>query len=310
MINFEFKKYFSKKITFVFSFFIIFSVFISGLILESGLESSPRDEYWRGELNDAILNIDHDLNFNNSQLNENQIESLIAKREIFQYRLDHDIQPYKDKSASNFIIYVNNIFIVIFIFSMIVSTKIITDEYSSGTIKFLLSTGLKRWKYLLSKIIVIFTVPFIFMIIMFITSIIVGWLLFGFDNFSTPYISYNNGNVTNTSVLYHGLIQIMYNSVSIIVGSTVAVFLGVVFKNGHISSLSSVLLAIFGTNIALNFTHYKWVKYTLFANIDFYKFYNESVNTDPFFSLNILGLYCVVLLLVSFLIFSRQEVKL
>ena len=165
MINFEFKKYFSKKITFVFSFFIIFSVFISGLILESGLESSPRDEYWRGELNDAILNIDHDLNFNNSQLNENQIESLIAKREIFQYRLDH----------------VNNIFIVIFIFSMIVSTKIITDEYSSGTIKFLLSTGLKRWKYLLSKIIVIFTVPFIFMIIMFITSIIVGWLLFGVE---------------------------------------------------------------------------------------------------------------------------------
>lgn len=58
LIKIELRKYYSKIFLFFFFFFLIIAIFASAKQLNESVDTSPRDEYWKSELQDEIINID------------------------------------------------------------------------------------------------------------------------------------------------------------------------------------------------------------------------------------------------------------
>lgn len=208
------------------------------------------------------------------------------------------------------------IFVVIIV--VVVAGSIVSDEFSKGTVKSLLVRPYRRSKILLSKLIVSFMIILISLGLLYSFNFIVGGIVYGFDTISLPAVVYDYSKDTMLSISlfkYVGII-VLYNLPFLILCMMIAFMLSTVFNNTAIA-IALTLLGYFASNI-INFFAINYnitiLKYFITLNWDISQFAFGAIPvfssiTSIWFSLGICLVYFIVMILLSFVVFNKRNIK-
>lgn len=230
---------------------------------------------------------------------------------INKYRLEHNIEPLHSKSMWGTVQDSANLVSLITLFTIIIAAGSVAGEFSWGTIKLLLIRPVSRSKILLSKYLSSLSFALTLLVFHYLFSFLLGGVLFGFSDISTPYLSYQNGTVVETSMPLHLLSLYGLKSIDLLMMVTFAFMISSVFRNSSLAIGLSIFLMFTGTQIVTLFAQYEWVKYILFANTNLMQY----IDGQPFvegmtlsFSITMLVVYFVLFNAISWFTFNKRDV--
>ena len=186
----------------------------------------------------------------------------------------------------------NNFDIIIIFILIYLSTTIITEECSNGTIKYLLIKPHTRVKILFSKIIT--SILIIITITSFITvfQYLLGGILFGFNNYSLEAIIYNSSDkIIETTSLANYMITLIISKIPMY----------------FILSIISLLFGVVTNNIALNII-ISLGMYLVIYNYDISKYlYSSDALLNKY--IIIFTISIIILLMLLTVIFKKKDIK-
>jgi ABC-2 type transport system permease protein len=192
--------------------------------------------------------------------------------------------------------------VLVFIFAAVIASEIVAGEFTWGTIKLLLIRPASRSKILLSKYIAVLLFLLFLLIVLFVSSVFIGLIVFGTGADAVP-VSF--GNI----VQKYG-----YNLVELVMNVTFAFMISTVFRSSSLA-LSLSFLIMFASNTAMAILiglKKEWAKYILYANTDLSVY--APGNQPPFegmtlgFSVTMLLLYYVFFIGLSWILFNKRDV--
>lgn len=250
--------------------------------------------------------------------NKSLIDKYTNENQEYWYYLDNNIEPltfshqqlitsYNVRLAMN-----NSLFmaLVSLIITIVLSGSIVANEHKTGTIRLLLTKPYKRYKILLSKLLV----NILLFLGIYLTSILItfilGGILYGFDNYNIAMVFNNNGITTSPYILF-----ILKNSLYEIVISLL--FLVVLFCISSITLLFTISVVLVMTLIFISFvlpyiiTFNHTFTFIPFVLLNFYEilygnhFNSININTSVIISI----VYMLLLLIVTFIIYCKKDIK-
>ncbi|MDR2267102.1 MAG: ABC transporter permease [Christensenellaceae bacterium] len=308
----EIYKSMSKSAVIAFLAVIVFGALLAATVLKNSAEENYfiTETSWRSEIQDRITNLENYLNSSVSMTSDRR-ESYEDEIMIYNYCLANDIKPYSSHTASNFIIEINKYFMIIILLSVVIGTKIITDEYKNKAINNLLVVPASRSKILLSKILTVTLTMIVAMTLLFLMSIIMGWMFFGFDDFSAPFLTVLNGEVVATNILLRSFEQLFLNIFALLAFSSLGMLLSIIFKSNIVSILATEGIYALGSIVVFSLRGVEWLKYTIFPHFNI-QYYVERVmpfNITPMFSCIVLLIYSIAFFASSFLVFNLRDAR-
>lgn len=205
-----------------------------------------------------------------------------------------------------------NLMIVITIFTIIIAGDSLAGEFSSGTIKLLLIRPASRVKILVSKYISFLLFGMLLLLTLFVISVVMNGILYGFGYMDLPLISMTTeGEIVERNMVLNLWKTYMLNGVSTVMYVTMAFTISSAFRSSAMA-IGFSIGALFAGNIVLEaLQRFDWSKYLLFANTDL----TQYLNGHPFqegmtlsFSIGVLAVYFLVFNLISWLLFTRRDV--
>ncbi|WP_127593415.1 ABC transporter permease [Paenibacillus lautus] len=191
------------------------------------------------------------------------------------------------------------------IFTVIVAADIVAGEFAGGTIKLLLIRPWSRGKILLSK----FTSLILFGLLCAGITAVVGIAM------SLLLFSGNTGlsNGFEGSSMNNSLLLLLTDTIQALVISLIAFMLSTVFRSGGLA-IGLSLLVLFTKDIfgfIFNPERFEWAKYLLFLHTDLSGYIQSPVGPGGVglgFSITILVVYCLLFMLISWLVFTKRDV--
>ena len=204
--------------------------------------------------------------------------------------------------------------IFILIYVIMIAGSIVSEEFSRGTIKSLLTKPFKRRTILTSKLLVVlFSIPVI-MIFMSVTEILIGGMILGFDSLSVPVVLYVDGSLKSFSVLSYlsrlllsglpmylviGVLSFMISTITLSTSAAITV------------SFLFYLLANVISNLALV---YPLPIFKAFVSLYWDFGYLVTASSQPFgasflTSLFVIFIYLFVMLCLAYVTFIKKDVK-
>lgn len=286
---------------------------------------TPEDKDWREESARTIGNLKESLVSLEEQKASGVIISEDMEKEVRdplaleEYRLEHGIEFYVDENGNTQNAFYNawnqgNMIVVMASIVMVVlAGGCVANEFSNGTIKFLLINPVKRSKIIISKYLTLLLVSVVMIFGIFVISGITDLLFFGLDGLKTPMLSVKDGVVSQTSAVFYVMKTYFYQGLNLIVMMTMAFMISSLLRNSAVSigigvaslmggSMLVQILAMFGCD---------WGRYVLFANTDLIgiaqgkgAFANQNLTS----SVVILAVYMILFLFIAYDGFTRREV--
>lgn len=237
-----------------------------------------------------------------------------------QYYLENDINP-SSPGAPTFVreFLKQGIGMFIPLLVMIIAIDMISGERSDGTIKLLLTRPVKRWKILLSKYVTLLLSISLIVFIVIAMAYLLAGVFFDFSGWRLPVatgFSFENGNLKTESVQLVPQWQYILMSaglawyVSVIVG-TIAFMVSILIRNtpGGMGVMFASLIA--GAILKGFAGAWDGAKYIFSVNLELIDYLSGNTSmiegmTLPF-SLTILSIWGIGALLVSFIVFTRQD---
>ncbi|NMD72621.1 ABC transporter permease [Bacillus sp. DNRA2] len=246
----------------------------------------------------------HDLNKNDRTFYKQQIS-------LNEYHLEKNIRSTEgtiwdgiNGSAS--------LMLVITVFTIIIAGDSLAGEFSSGTIKLLLIRPASRVKIMVSKYISFLLFGVLLLLILFVLSIIVNGILYGFGYMDLPLIRMTEaGQIIETNMFANLWKTYMFNGISTVMYVTMAFMISSAFRSSTMA-IGFSIGALFAGNIVLQaLQRFAWSKYLLFANIDLNQYlvgipYQKGMTMS--FSIGMLVIYFLAFNLISWLLFTRRDV--
>lgn len=247
-----------------------------------------------------------------------QYNESLEKKEVSKYIIENkqDINKTNDTRGilKNFFSEYGLFIIVIIV--MIAGT-IVSEEFNKGTVKLLLIKPYSRTKILLSKYITILIMTVFAIAIILLMELIVGGIVFGFDSLSVPVLEYNF-NTSQLEILniftYVG-IEILTQLPMIILLATLAFALSTIFTNSALAITISLLGFMSPSIINALVIQYKvgFMKYFVTMNWDLSGYLFGSLPSmegmTMGFSIVMCFIYLFVMLIPTFIIFKRKNIK-
>ena len=168
-------------------------------------------------LNDAISELNNLLYpmaeyIYDTDINYDEHKEIVSSYYENKYILEHKVDT---KNEANLRGLIKNFFdeytFFILVFAIMIAGSIVSDEFSKGTIKSLLTLPYQRTDILLAKFITSILVIPLFIALLFIFQLGIGSILFGIDSLKVPVLIYNHsfGVLETVNVFkYFGLILI------------------------------------------------------------------------------------------------------
>lgn len=223
--------------------------------------------------------------------------------------------------------------LIVGIAGIFVAGSMVSHEYSTGTIRFLLTRPVKRWKVLFSKVFVLIAFLCVLAVIWIATNFITAGILGDFSDFTIPVVQATfNGETVDVevqsfiveslkgaaySLVYVAFFVILTFVLSTILKSTVfSMGLGM----GSLFACAMVVLELpYSEAFTKNPLKFEWLKYTPLPYSSPSAYY-DLLGIDPYsiwpkIGANInLGLivmltWSVILLVLAFIVFCRLDVK-
>ena len=205
-----------------------------------------------------------------------------------------------------------NLMIVITIFTIIIVGDSVAGEFSSGTIKLLLIRPASRVKILVSKYISFLLFGMLLLLTLFVVSVAVNGILYGFGYMDLPLISMTAaGQIVERNLVLNLWKTYMLGGVSTVMYVTMAFMISSAFRSSAMA-IGFSIGALFAGNIVLEaLQRFDWSKYLLFANTDLTQYltgrpFQEGMTLS--FSIGVLAVYFLVFNLISWLLFTRRDV--
>ena len=246
---------------------------------------SPESNNWQVSLANIIMQRKIEL-ISMGADQELSDEQLQAKQDlkddilIDEYRLKNDIASAPENTGLNNLNEINfwsvlglsTLMInVISLAIIIIAGASIANEFSSGTIKFLLINPVKRSKIFLSKYVMILTLSVFLILGFYVVNVLCAGILFGFDSITSPYLYAVDGAIHQMPGLSFVLWKYLLGSVNLIVMGTLAFAISSLLRNAALAIGVSVF-ALLGGNIIMSILggmlKFDWARFLIFANVD------------------------------------------
>lgn len=289
---------------------------------QAKIAENKRDKFegdWRRELQQAITD-------NQNSLGSDRVPEEWKKyRRIYvqqmKYYLDNDVNPNEPSGVTftrEFLDNASALFIPLLI--MGIASDIVSAERTSGAIKMLLTRPVRRWKVLLSKLITLIMFVSLIVLSTFIICYLIAGLFFGYSGFNVPVFTgfqLNGDDVDISNV--HAVPQWLYVFmqcgliwfVSVIV-ALLAFMVSVLVRSTAASIVVMMATLIAGsilTNMASAWTS---AKYLFMVNLNLTNYLEGTPSPIEGmtlgFSLIVLAIWGMISLIVSFTVFTKQDI--
>ncbi len=285
---------------------LIALIIAAGLIIKFSGDTPSENKNWKADLTQQ--NKDYQKQMAQVPQSASYLKKEIA---VNNYRISHDLPPAQGENIWGFVNAMSNLLQVISIFTIIVVATSIASEFNWGTIKLLLIRPVSRTSVLLSKYISTLIYAVVSLIILFVVSLLLGGILFGFGDVSQPYLQYTNGHVHETSWVLYVFKQYGYSGIALIMMVTLAATISSIFRSSAISIGLSIFLLMAGSAIVSFLSGYSWVKYVLFANLDLSQYLGGTPLRQDMslgFSVGVLVVYYLIFIVLGWLFFTKRDV--
>ena len=316
------------------------------ILEEPNLSAAETKEYNKqlfiasAELELVNYRLDNDLIYQDDYLNLaiNDIKSNLYALADYYYEENIDASEYEDvikyyhenkyileekidtKNSNTLRSVIMNFFteysFLILVFTIMIAGSIVSDEFSRGTIKKLLTVPHKRSTILWSKYItVLLTIPIIVLFLL-ICELIIGGLILGFDSLSIPAVIYNISlnKMEVLNVFSYFLLTFLANLPQLILLVTLA-FACSTILNSTAFAITITFCGIIAAEIINGFAlvyNIKLLDYFVTTNWDFTQFLfgGDSIfGLSIGFSALICLTYLVIMLIITFITFIYKDIK-
>lgn len=238
-------------------------------------------------------------------------EEMERRIQVDQYRLDHDIAPADNTLWGN-VVNMANLVQIVTIFTVVIAADSVAGEFAGGTIKLLLIRPASRSKILLSKYISTVIFSLLLLVVLFLTSFILGGILYGFSDVGLPYVYAGKDLVVHeSSMIGHAISTYGLKCIELVMIVTLAFMISTVFRSSSLAIGLSLGFLFLGQMITLILTRWNWGKYWLFANTDLTQYTEGKPLIEGMtmgFSIGVLIVYFVLFNVLSWSIFNKRDV--
>lgn len=249
------------------------------------------------------------------------ISSIEIEIKQLRYFIENDINPITPSAAKFSVDFVEQgISLLIPLIIVILAADLVSGEFSTGTIKVLLTRAVPRWKILMSKFIALILMTTLVVFIMGILSILISFLFFRQWGFNEPIATgfhLIDGQLNADSVIlvtrfeYTLLIYSLTWYVSIVIAS-LTLLISIIVDNTA-SAIGILMAALIGGQFLQVFlSDWPIVKLFFVSNLDLTRYLTGSYQPIPGMSLNFsiitLFVWGLLALVIGFWIFNRKDV--
>ena len=242
----------------------------------------------------------------------------IQEREISKYVIENHVDVEKANDLRGILSrFFSEFGLFIIVIVVMIAGTIVSEEFNKGTIKLLLVKPYSRNKILLSKFITVLIITVFAIVVILGMEVIVGGLIFGFDSLSVPVVVYNfNTNMLQEINVFAYLgTQIIMILPSIILLATLSFALSTIFTNSPVA-IALPLLGYMGVavinQLAMQY-NIGFLRYFVTLNWDFTQYLYGGMplmeGLTPEFSVVICLLYFLIMLIPTFVIFKKKNIK-
>ena len=259
------------------------------------------------------INLIHDDDLTSDE--ESRLDYLKEQMTLHEYVIEHELDIFNEANLRAVLMNFSGEFgLFILIYVIMIAGSIVSEEYSRGTIKSLLTKPYKRRTILTSKIFVVIIFIPIIMLFMSLIEIFIGGLLLGFDSLSVPVVLYAHESLVNYSVLGY-LARMLFSSLGmyLVIG-----ILGVMISTITLSTSAAITISFLFylllnviSNLALVYD-FPIFKYFVSLYWDFsylVKGTLQPFGATLFTSIFVILIYLVVMLCLTYVIFGKKDVK-
>ncbi|OXM16555.1 ABC transporter permease [Paenibacillus herberti] len=274
---------------------------------------------WRNQIQQQITDLQNTLA--SDRMPEEWKKYDRIKVQQLQYYLDHDVNPNSPDAATftrQFMASSVSLFFPLLILAL--ASDLVSGERTSGTIKMLLTRPVKRWKILFSKLIALTLYVSLAIITTGAVCYLVSGLVFGYGGWTMPVFTgfvINSGSIDVSGVhpvpqwqfviMQSGLIWVSCMTIAIL-----ALMVSVLLRSTAASIVTMMAAVISGSILAGMASSWETAKYIFSVNIDLTDYLEGTpppiAGMDIVFSLSVLGVWMLGALIVSFGVFTKQDI--
>jgi ABC-2 type transport system permease protein len=287
--------------------------------ISANVERQLGDTDWKAKTQQEILRYNERLS--SPGILEEWKRTLQVQVQILQYYVDNDVNPNEPNGVTFTREFMRNaIGLFIPLMVLVIASDLVSSEHAGGTIKLLLTRPTSRWKVLLSKYIAMMLyVSLIVATIAFLCYAISG-AVFGYGGWQTPtltgfQITDNEVSFANVHLIEHWLFIWMELGLvwfsSLVVGA-IALMVSVLVRSTAAGMGIMLATIIAGSILAAMASSWESAKYFFMLNLDTVGYLAGSPPAIPgmdlAFSITILSIWALASIIVSFGVFTRQDI--
>ncbi|WNR43925.1 ABC transporter permease [Paenibacillus roseipurpureus] len=306
LIRNEHMKIYRRLRTLILALLLVVITVLTGILSHS---NDHVNDNWKTRAAETIAHNKTELT--NPDIPEKFKKQMREDNAMQQYMLDHDYPPM-DNTLWGGMLTAAGLVVVLTLFTVIIAGDMVASEFTWGTIKLLLIRPASRSKILLSKYVTTLMFSAAFLVLLFITALIVNGILYGFGRLGLPHLTVNAaGEVKEASMLFHVLATYGLKLVELVMIVTLAFMISTVFRSASLAIGLSIFIMFAGNVITLLFLRYSWGKYFLFANTDLTQYLEDQPLAEGMtmgFSITVLLFYFLLFNVLSWEIFRRRDI--
>ena len=258
---------------------------------------------------------------NSPYIQESNKNSVNIQIEQLEYYIDNNINPITPGAAKFTVKFMQQaVFMFLPLLIIILAGDSVSGEFSTRTIKVLLTRSVPRWKVLLSKYIALLILSTIVILETALISILVSGIMFQNFGWNEPVATgfkVISGKLDSTNVVrvFEWQYIILIYSLGWFVANTIATisFMVSVLVRNTSTSIGIMMAALIGGSFLQFFlTDWPLVKYFFVININLPQYLTGSFQPingmSLVFSSLVLGAWSITALIISFLVFNKQDV--
>ncbi|UPW84903.1 ABC transporter permease [Lysinibacillus sp. Ag94] len=307
LIQNEWMKLWHKKGTWVMVALVILFIIGPGIMLKYFDTKITEDITWQESEQQAINNNKEFMNEDNISVEDKKyFEEQIA---ISEYRLANNVPSQVDGSVESFMSLTGGMLTLVTLFTVITAASIVSSEFSTGTIKMLLTRPVSRAKILTSKLLTTFIFGLLLFVVNVVVSALVGLILFG--GTTGVELEMVNGQIVEKAVWNDLAYHYLLSGGSFVMSILFAFLVGSVFRSSSLAIGLTMFLSFTGGMIVMFLSRFKIVKYIWLTHSDLTQYEKGNFIIDGMtmpFSLTILAIYAVIFLVISYMTFMKRDV--
>ena len=318
LILIELKKIFHKKSIYVIYILILIFVILNNILI---LQDKSKNNYLNEAKYQYQKNLELKENYKDKKLSYNEklkYQTILENIELNKYIIDNN-KNINDYKTLNYQLKTTledyEIFIIIII--LITSSTIISNELKEGTIKLLLIKPYTRNQILLSKYLSMIIVMVLSIIYLYLTQLLIGGFYLGFSSLQEKVVIYNFqlSTIMCYNIFGYTFLRVLLKLPMLILLSTLSFLISIITSNNILSLTISLIVYIFSASIkslAINY-NLKIMKYLLTMNWNINEYLFGKLSEYKYLNLTTSIIICIIyyifLLVLSFIIFNKKDIK-